>query len=206
MEIITLADFEKMAIITDKCGVESGYVNDPSDSGGETNHGVTKATAVEHKHLWKKYNWGGDMRTMPVELAMDIYAEGWWDRMNLDKIHAYSPLLCDRMMDFGINAGRGAAVKALQRLLNCFNNQQKLYPDIAEDGGLGNGTISALDAYYKTRGDEGMYNLLIFHMGEQTHHYVETVQEYEKNEKFFYGWANRVARDTKIYAKLLVGG
>ena len=35
----TLSDFTKDFIIRRAVAVEAGYVNDPDDSGGETNHG-----------------------------------------------------------------------------------------------------------------------------------------------------------------------
>ena len=52
-------------------GIEGGYSNDPDDSGGETNWGITKATAVA-------YGYTGPMRDMPRETAHGIYLNGWW--------------------------------------------------------------------------------------------------------------------------------
>ena len=34
--------------------MEGGYVNNPKDPGGETNHGITKAVALSHKILRRK--------------------------------------------------------------------------------------------------------------------------------------------------------
>lgn len=207
MSMKQLSDFTAHNIITDKTGVEAGYVNDPKDSGGATHWGVTEATANEpqYRDLWKKYGWDGNMETMPQALAYDIYKRGWWDKMSLDRVSKTSPILCDRLFDFGINAGRGASVKALQRLLNVFNSNGADYPDIAVDGGLGGGTCGALEAYAAKRGEQGIYNLILFHIGEQSHHYVDVSEEYAKNERFTNGWANRVARDTKVYGEILFG-
>ena len=38
-------------IVTALFAVEGGYVNDPRDPGGETNHGITKAVAVDAGYL-----------------------------------------------------------------------------------------------------------------------------------------------------------
>ena len=55
-------------------GHEGGYVNHPSDPGGETNWGVTRNTA-------RAYGYNGDMRAMTREQAKPIYKTGFWDRI-----------------------------------------------------------------------------------------------------------------------------
>ena len=46
---------------------EAGYVNDPSDSGGETNWGITKHTALLN-------GYSGEMVNMTRDQAFDIYS------------------------------------------------------------------------------------------------------------------------------------
>ena len=41
----------KTKIINEIIGVEGGYVNDPSDSGGETNFGITVAVARQFGYV-----------------------------------------------------------------------------------------------------------------------------------------------------------
>ena len=48
------------AIIAGILVVEGGYVNHPSDPGGETNYGITKSTAVRHGYT-------GSMVDLPKE-------------------------------------------------------------------------------------------------------------------------------------------
>ena len=43
-------------------GHEGGYVNDPRDPGGETNHGVTKRVAVANGYT-------GSMKDLPLDTA-----------------------------------------------------------------------------------------------------------------------------------------
>ena len=40
----------KEKIISEIIRIEGGYVNDPSDSGGETRYGITKAVALENNY------------------------------------------------------------------------------------------------------------------------------------------------------------
>lgn len=47
-----------LAILTAVFALEGGYVNHPSDPGGETNHGITKAVA-------RKHGYTGPMRDLP---------------------------------------------------------------------------------------------------------------------------------------------
>ena len=56
--------------------LEGGYVNDPKDPGGETNHGVTKKVAQSHKEvLAKEYGWDGTMKGLTKEMAAEIYID-----------------------------------------------------------------------------------------------------------------------------------
>lgn len=54
---------------------EGGYVNHPSDPGGETNWGITKRTALAEGYT-------GAMRAMTKEQARAIYKKAFWERYN----------------------------------------------------------------------------------------------------------------------------
>ncbi len=193
------------SIIADKTAVEAGWVDDPRDLGGETNHGITKKTAnePEYRALWIKHGWDGDMKTLPKQLAYDIYIQGWWNRMSLDSILQIYPMLADRVFDFAINAGRENCGKSLQRVLNVLNRQQKDFADLVVDGGVGQKTIQALRTYIERNGVEGAGKITMMLYSMQCYHYVAISEAREKNEAFTNGWVNRVWRDFKIYAKSL---
>lgn len=207
MTILTSPD----AIIKDKTAVEAGWVLDPNDLGGETIWGITKVTAYEdeYRHLWQKYNWNGDMKTMPKELAYDIYRQGWWDRLNLSTIAQYSWPLAERLFDFGINAGRANCAESFQKVLNVLNKQQKLWPDINPLGTIiGPVTIKAFTRAMEVNANDAHFveklTMMMFSM--QNYHYVNISLAREKNETFTNGWVNRVYRDWRIYAQWLSGG
>lgn len=182
----------KEGIIESKTDLEGGYVNDPDDKGGETCHGVTLTTARE-------YGYKGRMKDLTRAQAFDIYDRGWWKKLKLDEIFAISPLLADRMFDFGINSGRVNCVKSLQRILNVLNNEGKLYADIDTDGGMGPKTLGALNAYLNYRKDEGLGILIFALISHQVTYYTEISEKRKKNEKFAYGWYARVFREMPDY-------
>jgi len=180
-------------IIAAKVNIEAGYVNNANDLGGPTNFGITQVTARE-------YGYTGDMRNLTREMALAIYKKLWWDRMRLDQITAMSPLLADRMFDFGINAGRANCIKSLQRVLNVLNRQGKLYDDIDADGGIGPATLTALGGFVKARGAAGLNRLMFALCCHQVSYYTEISEKRVQNEEFTYGWYDRVYGEMDDYA------
>ena len=89
---------------------EGGYSNHPSDPGGPTNWGITIHDA---RAYWKTAATAADVRSMPVEVAKDIYRSKYWDAMRCDDL----PVGVDyAVFDYGVNSGIGRAVRVLQRL------------------------------------------------------------------------------------------
>lgn len=175
---------DKQSVIDAIIKVEGGYVDDPSDSGGETNYGITVAVA-------RASGYSGSMREMPRYVAEGIYAAKYWDSVKADQIAKLSERVAEEVVDTGVNMGVGRAARFLQRSLNVLNQQSKLYADLVVDGGIGPATLTALGGYLGSR-DEGtlvkMLNCL------QGAFYVELAERREKDERFVYGWfKNRVS-------------
>ena len=89
---------------------EGGYSNHPSDPGGPTNWGITIHDA---RAYWKTEATAADVRSMPVEVAKDIYRSKYWDAMRCDDLPAGVDYA---VFDYGVNSGIGRAVRVLQRL------------------------------------------------------------------------------------------
>lgn len=173
----------KTKIIDGIIKVEGGYVNDPSDSGGETNFGITVTAARAH-------GYAGDMQGLPREIAFDIYAARYWDKVRADDLLALSPGIAEEVVDTGVNAGAGRAAEFLQRSLNVFNGRGKLYPDLVVDKSIGPATINALRSYLLIRDEETFLEALNCLQGA---FYIELAERREKDERFVYGWIkNRV--------------
>ena len=205
--ITSLAQLTKRYIIEDKTGVEGGYVNDPSDSGKETNHGCTIALCTDYAPQLKQlFGWSGRMIDLTVEMAFWLYDTHFWARMRGDQIVDVHPLLADKMFDVCINSGVTTGVRMLQEQLNLMNNGGTLYPDIVADGKMGAGTLGALTQYVKARGGEGIMRLIVMLVAAQGGNFKDVATRRPKDEKFYYGWSGRVARDFILYAELLQHG
>jgi lysozyme family protein len=114
---------------------EGGFVNDPDDPGGATNHGVTVHTM---RRLGIDVNRDrridvSDVRALSAAQAVDIYVEHYYERTG---IAALPEALQPSVFDMYVNAGANA-VKVLQRLLS-----QMGYP-CDPDGQIGPQTIRA---------------------------------------------------------------
>jgi len=173
----------KQKIIDQIIFVEGGFVDDPDDSGGATNYGITEAVA-------RAYGFADDMRDMPRGVAFDIYVARYWDAVRADDLLALSEVVASEVVDTGVNMGTGRASKILQRALNVLNVGGSLYPDLVVDGAIGPMTIQALREYLAERNELVLCRALNCLQGA---YYIELAERREKDEKFVYGWLkNRV--------------
>ena len=184
--------FSCQGIIDAAIGYEKGYVNDANDSGGRTRWGITENLAIKYKHLWAEHGFNGNMRELPVELARVIYKLEFWNRMRLDQVALISPLLTDKLFDWGINTGSKYPIQALQRHLNASNRMATDYNDLVADGVIGRVTLNALETYIKVRGRNGVEWALELLGSYQTMNYMDLVERREKDESFYSGWLDRV--------------
>lgn len=114
---------------------EGGFVNDPDDPGGPTNHGVTLDTL---RRLGLDITGDGqtgidDVRALQAEQAVDILVEHYFER---PRIAALPQVIQASVFDMQVNAGSNA-VRILQRLLRDMGH------DIVIDGIIGPQTIRA---------------------------------------------------------------
>lgn len=104
---------------------EGGYVNHPDDPGGETNWGITKATALANGYT-------GAMKSLSRQKAKEIYKKAFWDRAKCDQ---YNTAIGFQLFDAAVNHGIGNAIRMLQRAV-----------DTADDGQVGKFTLAAIQA------------------------------------------------------------
>lgn len=167
-------------------GVEGGYVNDPNDSGGETNWGITVAVA-------RAFGYTGSMRMMTREQAKTIYRQRYWDSLKLDDVYALSQDIAHELFDTSVNLGVDAAGRFLQRALNVLNRGAAMYPDVTVDGRVGPMTIAALREYLRQRGKTGEVVMMRALNSLQGSFYIELAERRAKDEAFVFGWlSNRV--------------
>lgn len=104
-------------------GHEGGYVNHPSDPGGETNWGITKRVALA-------FGWAGDMRYLTRETAKQIAYQRYWLAAQCDKLAAP---VAFQVLDAAFNHGIGNATRFLQRAAG-----------VSDDGRIGPVTLAKL--------------------------------------------------------------
>lgn len=133
---------------------EGGYVNDPDDPGGETNHGVTARVYAR----WRTRR-GLPARSVrliqPAEIAA-IYDAEYWDPVRGDELLRLGFGVALVVFDFAVNAGVVRATRLLQRTVG-----------VSEDGAFGPATLRVLEAAAPdgfvagySRGREGFYERL----------------------------------------------
>lgn len=165
---------------------EGGYTNNPDDTGGETNFGITVEVA-------RASGYTGYMASMTRQAARDIYAQRYWHQPRFDDVDMVSASIAEEMLDTGVNMGTAVAGKFLQRALNVLNQGDKTYPNIVVDGGVGNMTIAALKAFLAARGKAGETVLVRMLNAQQSVRYIELAEANVTQESFEYGWQlNRV--------------
>jgi len=150
---------------------EGGFVNHPSDPGGMTNLGVTKAT-------WE--NWVGresdeaEMRSLTPEKVEPLYKKKFFDAVRGDEL----PVGLDYLLfDFAVNAGAGRAIKTLQSAVG-----------VTPDGGFGPLTMAAVQAIEPQE--------LIERFSQAKEDFYRSLNTFNVFGK---GWLNRVA-DVKLKA------
>lgn len=160
---------------------EGAWVHDPRDPGGETNYGITLATA-------RANGWSGEMRALPRSLALEIYRRKYVAAPGFDGVIALSETVGAELVDTGVNMGPATAITFLQRLLNVLNGGGTLFADLVVDGQIGPGTLAALKAYRVRRGSEGEEVLVAALNALQGERYVALAESRPTNEGFVYGW------------------
>lgn len=160
---------------------EGGYVNDPTDRGGETNWGITIAVA-------RAFGYTGEMAQMPRETAKTIYRERYWRQPKFDQVYELSPSIAEELLDTGVNMGQGVAAGFLQRALNVLNQGGTVFPDLVQDNAIGRMTLYALRTFLDLRGLDGRDVLLRMLNAQQAVRYMELAEDSPSQEKYEYGW------------------
>lgn len=109
---------------------EGGYVDDPQDPGGATNHGVTQAAydAWRQSHGLAR----SPVRGISAAEVAAIYRQNYWNAIWGDELPAGVDYA---VFDFAVNSGVKRASRYLQRIVG-----------VPDDGQVGPVTIAAVNA------------------------------------------------------------
>jgi len=80
---------------------EGGYTNDPNDSGGATNYGITIG---DYRKYIKSDATANDVKTLTVAQAQGIYKSKYWDSLGCDALPSGVDNAC---FNYGVLAGIG---------------------------------------------------------------------------------------------------
>lgn len=155
-----------LAILGSVFYMEGGYVNDPKDPGGATNHGITEAVARQH-------GYAGPMRFLPKEMAEEIYIEDYIIKPNFHEVTKLSEAVGHKLIDTGVNTGTYRSSVWFQKSLNAVNRNGQDYAKISEDGKIGKGTLTAYQGLQKKRGKVEACKMMLKTVDAyQTMHYL----------------------------------
>lgn len=164
---------------------EGGFVDHPADRGGATCHGLSEAVARRH-------GWTGAMADLPLSFAAEVYYQDYWQPLQLEAVAQQSVTLATTLFDTAVLCGPRRAGVWLQRVLTAANEGQKLYPDVAPDGVIGEQTLSALATLCHRRG-EATGDLLAMAVQALRCAAALKLSEQDPSQKaFFWGWLRRI--------------
>ena len=153
---------------------EGGYVNHPSDPGGETNYGISKRF-IQANGLKIK-----SIKDMTLQQAKEIYQVYFWQPIKAEYITDDATQLF--LFDTAVNCGAPRAIDFLQIAINSF------YP-IAIDGKIGKETITTCNKITEGKDKVLFHELLI---ANRIGYYEHIIRNNEKLRAFLRGWINRV--------------
>jgi lysozyme family protein len=153
---------------------EGGYVNDPLDSGGRTNLGVTQ-------RVWEEFVGHpvteADMKALTPEKIAPMYKLKYWNPSYCEVL----PKGLDYVVfDFAVNAGTGRSVKTLQQAIGCV-----------ADGVIGPKTMAAIN-------DANPKDLIAKFSDARADFYQGIVARKPDQACFIKGWLNRVEDARKL--------
>ena len=130
---------------------EGGYVNHPSDPGGETKYGISKRAYPEV-----------NIADLTEEDAEEIYFNDYWSRIKGEELPAGVACV---VMDYAVNSGISRASKALQSVCGIANG----------DGVIGPASLNAVWTTVKNTSEEDVINAVT----TQRQEFIRALKIYE---------------------------
>lgn len=165
---------------------EGGLSDNPDDSGGITNYGISLAFAEDHPDFFDLDGDGvvtaNDIRELTTDRAMQAYVMYFYQPARLDQIPdiAFVRLqIFDLAVNTGVNSftGESEAIKVLQHAVGTY-----------VDGLLGPMTLKAIQDMQATVGAAVLNNKIV---DARLHFYDEVVAAHPEDQEFLNDWRQR---------------
>lgn len=168
---------------------EGGYADDPLDSGGATNFGISINMLRNARWRDRDGNLVGDkdgdgvitkedIRRLTQNDAKDIYRKEYWDRQNFSEIADRD--IAYQVFDFGVTSGPNRAIKYLQRSCNHFGY------GIAVDGIMGSETLGIIN-------NSPDRSAILNNYKERRARFYESIVDRDPSQiRFLKGWLRRI--------------
>lgn len=162
-----MADYQELVPIIKKW--EGGFVNDPSDSGGATNKGVTLST---FRSFYGSNKTVEDLNKLSDTQWLHIFLNGYWNKCQASNINNQS--IANIFVDWAWGSGPVTAIKQVQKIVGT---------DV--DGIVGQKTLDAINK----KDPQTLFNAI----KKARIEFVENlVKQRPKDAKFLQGWKNRI--------------
>jgi len=181
-----MSTFDKAIEVT--LAHEGGFTDDPVDTGGATNWGVSLRFLKDAGDLDGDGVLDGDLdgdgdvdyddiKKMARAEAIRIYKLHFWDKYHYENIN--DELIAMRMFDMCVNMGSKQAAKLIQRAVTECGQ-----PGIVDDGALGPKSFAAINA---VKGEKLIGEIRLQHVL----FYLSLIANKPAYEKFKKGWLRR---------------
>ncbi len=164
---------------------EGGFVDDPADPGGATNHGISLryARGVGLDNDADGDTDRDDILRVTAEQARDLYRDDFWVRPGINRLpDEIQPI----MVDWAVNSGPPRPIMAMQRVINLAQIGRSLDCD----GVMGPRTRRAAEHAQSEMGP--FFNNAI--VDERFGFYRRLVESRPDSERFLRGWLARAER------------
>jgi len=165
---------------------EGGFTNDPTDSGGPTNYGISLTYLLGTGDITiGDFNHDGkidikDIKEMTIDNAIAVYNKEWWIKYGYENLA--DPTLAGKVFDTSVNMGGKQAHILLQRAIRACGIT------VVEDGSLGPRSFSAVSTLVASGSADA---LLSSFRSEQAGFYRCLITKKVVFEKYRNGWMTR---------------